>query len=70
MKLCNCGSKKPSHWAHDAQGIPLRRVCDSCRKDKLSYYRPEILSGYDQGDVDEPIEPEPGVGPKFTEFWY
>ena len=46
----------------DAQGIPLCRVCDSCRKSKLSRYRPEILSGYTQADVDEPIEPDEGVG--------
>ena len=72
MKLCNCGSKKESYWTYDAQGIPLRRVCESCEKDKLSGYRPEILSGYDQGDVAEPIEPEPCVGPRFSGFsdWY
>jgi len=45
-----------SWWAHDAQGIPLCRVCDTCERAKLSRYRPEILSGYDQSDVDEPIE--------------
>ena len=26
-------------------------------KQKLGRYRPEILSGYTQADVDEPIEP-------------
>lgn len=49
-----------SWWENDAQGIPLCRVCDACRQDKLSRYRPEILSGYDQADVDEPIEPDYG----------
>ena len=48
-----------SWWAHDAQGIPLCRVCSKCRSVKLSRYRPEILTGYDQSDVDEPIEAEP-----------
>jgi len=51
-----------SWWEHDAQGIPLCRVCEVCRSAKLSRYRPEILRGYDQSDVDEPIEsddPEP-----------
>ena len=43
---------------HDAQGIYLCRVCDLCRTAKLSRYRPEILTGYTQADVDEPIEPE------------
>jgi hypothetical protein len=48
-----------SWWEHDAQGIPLTRVCAECREAKLSMYRPEILTGYDQSDVDEPIDPEP-----------
>ena len=47
-----------SWWENDAQGIPLARVCDKCRAKKLSGYRPEILTGYTQADVDEPIEPE------------
>ena len=55
---CPCGSGKPSWWEHDAQGIPLARVCDACQEEKLSGYRPEILTGYDQSDVDEPIEPD------------
>lgn len=49
-------STEPSWWAHDAQGIPLCRVCDRCEREKLSVYRPEILSGYDQLDVDELID--------------
>ena len=55
---CPCGSGLDSWWEHDAQGIPLCRVCDKCRTEKLSHYRPEILEGYTQEDVDEPIEPE------------
>ena len=55
---CNCGSNKDSWWEYDAQRIPLCRVCDNCRQEKLSQYRPEILTGYNQLDVDEPIEPE------------
>ena len=49
-------STEPSWWAHDARGIPLCRVCDRCEREKLSVYRPEILSGYDQLDVDELID--------------
>ena len=41
---------------YDAQGIYLCRVCSRCERARLSAYRPEILSGYDQRDVDEPIE--------------
>jgi hypothetical protein len=46
-----------SFWReYDAQGIYLCRVCDTCRDVKLSRYRPEILRGYTQADVDEPID--------------
>ena len=45
-------------WEHDAQGIPLCKVCDNCKEEKLKSYRPCILSGYSQSDVDEPIESE------------
>lgn len=45
-------------WAKDAQGIPLCKVCERCEAERLSVYRPEILRGYDQSDVDEPIEEE------------
>lgn len=53
-------SEEPSEEVYDAQGIYLTRVCPKCRAEKLKGYRPEILSGYDQSDVDEPIEPEDG----------
>ncbi len=49
-------STAPSWWTHDAQGIPLARVCARCKREKLARYRPEILTGYDNLDVDEPIE--------------
>lgn len=47
-----------SWWEYDAQGIPLTRVCGGCINEKLARYRPEILVGYTQADVDEPIEPD------------
>lgn len=50
--------REESWWENDAQGIPLCRVCDVCRETKLALYRPEILTGYTQADVSEPIEPE------------
>lgn len=55
-------STEPSWWAKDAQGIDLCRVCDRCERTKLARYRPEILTGYDQSDVNEPIEPDYGPG--------
>jgi len=57
VRPCPCGSGKASFWELDARGIPLCRTCVQCRKEKLSQYRPEILSGYTQNDVNEPIEP-------------
>ena len=57
-EACNVHTRDDgSWWEHDAQGIELCRVCSDCRREKLSRYRPEILTGYDQSDVDEPIEP-------------
>ena len=49
-------SNKPSWWARDAQGIELFRVCDRCEREKLARFNTWILTGYDQSDVDEPIE--------------
>lgn len=57
MPDCN-HTRDDSWWEHDAQGIPLCRVCDRCRARKLARYRPEILTGYNQADVDEPIDGE------------
>lgn len=70
MVLCNmtqykthtCIDGKISHefsWLeYDAQNIPLCKVCHVCKSAKLLKYRPEILTGYTQADVDEPIESE------------
>jgi len=58
FRKCNCGSGEVSWWVRDYQGIELCRVCDDCEEEKLSQYRPEMLTGYDQSDVDEPIEGE------------
>ena len=55
---CPCRSGEPSWWAHDAQGIELCRVCERCEARQLARYRPMILSGYTQDDVNEDIDPE------------
>lgn len=52
---CPCGSGEPSWWEHDARGIPLARVCSTCRARKLRSYRPEVLTD-SQYECDEPIE--------------
>ena len=41
---CPCNSGKPSWWENDARGIPLCRVCESCEKEKLARYRPDVLT--------------------------
>jgi hypothetical protein len=56
-RLCPCGSGKQSWWEHDARGIPLCRVCDKCRKEKLSRYRPDVLTDPSYW-TDEPVEEE------------
>ncbi len=61
---CNCGSGLESHWVNDGQGIPLARVCNKCKQEKLKKFRPEILKPYSQDDVDEPIEPDESVQEK------
>lgn len=58
IRPCPCGSGKSSWWEKDGIGIPLCRVCDDCRKSKLSKFRPEILVPYTQADVYETIEEE------------
>jgi hypothetical protein len=52
---CDCGSGKPSYWNHDARGIPLCRTCDDCHKEKMSHYRPEVLTDSNYW-ADEPID--------------
>jgi hypothetical protein len=53
--LCSCGSGLESRWALDARGIPLRRVCERCEKEKLSGYRADVLTDPNYWH-DEPIE--------------
>lgn len=43
VRPCPCGSQKPSHWQHDARGIPLCRTCEDCHQRRMASYRPEVL---------------------------
>lgn len=54
---CSCGSGEPKEPLYDARGIFVTYVCDKCRKEKMSQYRPEIFDDSDY-EHDEPIEPE------------
>jgi len=53
---CKHYNEPETWWEYDAQNIPLAKVCPKCVHEVLARYRPEILTGYDQSDVDEPIE--------------
>ncbi len=57
FRPCNCGSGLDSQWVNDARGIPLARVCESCKDGKLSAFRPEVLTDNNYW-ADEPIEAE------------
>jgi len=54
LKYHQC-DKNESWWEYDARGLPLARVCDTCRAAKLAMYRPDVLTdpGYWH---DEPID--------------
>jgi len=54
---CPCGSHRESWWEYDARGIPLCRVCERCRTEKLSHYRPDVLTDPSYWH-DEPIDEE------------
>lgn len=36
-------TRENSWWEYDARGIPLARVCDDCRAEKLRGFRSEVL---------------------------
>lgn len=53
--MCDRCTPQNSWWEQDARGIPLARVCNSCREEVLSKYRPEVLVD-SQYQADEQIE--------------
>src|SRR5215467_7414449 len=55
IRTCSCGSGEVAFWVSDARGIPLVKVCHECRDEKLSHYRPDVLSDPSY-PTDEPIE--------------
>lgn len=55
-------------WEYDARGIPLCKVCDTCREAKLSIYRPEVLTNSNY-ECDEEIDEEPGIGGYDDEYY-
>lgn len=55
IRICNCGSGEYAQDIHDARGLFLARVCGACRDERLSAFRPEVLTNRNY-DHDEPIE--------------
>jgi hypothetical protein len=55
LRPCWCGSGLERHAVRDARGIFLCYVCEKCRKEKLSKYRPDVLFDPDYWH-DEPID--------------
>lgn len=55
MPECPCGSGEYSEPVSDARGIYIGRMCDKCRDERLSGFRPEVLTDPDY-ECDEPIE--------------
>lgn len=52
---CHCGSGQYAPARFDARGIFLTYACDKCVKEKLSGYRPEVLTDPNY-QCDEPID--------------
>lgn len=52
---CPCGSGAVSDWVFDARGIALARTCARCHAEKMSRFRPEVLTDSNY-TADEPIE--------------
>jgi hypothetical protein len=55
LKPCHCGSGLERHAEKDARGIFLCYVCEKCRDEKLSHYRPDVLTDPNYWH-DEPID--------------
>lgn len=54
-KECPCGSGEYPEEVCDARGIFVAYVCDKCRKERLSGYRPDIFTDSNYWH-DEPID--------------
>ena len=54
--MCNCGSGLEREEVCDSRGICVACVCDKCREERLSHYRPDIFTNSNYW-TDEPIEP-------------
>ena len=44
FRKCTCGSGEYGQEQFDARGIYLCLTCDGCHENKMSKYRPEVLT--------------------------
>ena len=54
-KQCSCGSGEYQEAEYDARGLFLTYACSKCRKERLSKFRPDVLTDPNYW-TDEPIE--------------
>jgi hypothetical protein len=54
-RKCSCGSGENRTAVYDARNIFLAYTCSKCRKNKLSKFRPEVLTNPNY-TTNEPIE--------------
>jgi hypothetical protein len=52
---CSCGSELPKEAQYDARGIFLTYTCEKCEQEKLSQFRPDVLTDPNYW-ASEPIE--------------
>lgn len=55
-KCCRCGSGEWPEAHYDARGIFLTYACSKCEKEKLSGYRPEVLTDPQYDTMGETVE--------------
>jgi hypothetical protein len=55
IEKCHCGSGQYAPAHYDARGIFLTYACSQCEQEKLSGFRPDVLSDSNYWH-DEPIE--------------
>lgn len=57
LQKCDCGSGEYPDANYDARGIFLCYTCPKCKTEKLSRYRPDVLTDPNYW-ADEPIDDE------------
>lgn len=55
LEKCPCGSGLFAELELDARGIPLGYMCEKCRVERLSQFRPDVLTDPNYW-TDEPID--------------